>query len=92
MNPTTQSVIEFLTHPELPFGTEEDLLLLSDPDSLHAEVASLLQDNPAVLGAQESEQLKSQLDQADWPLIAQEFSARVALAANFFDQDATPNS
>lgn len=88
MNPTTQQVIDFLTHPELPFGAEEDVLLLSDPDGLQDQVASLLDENPAVLGVQNSEDLKAHLSQADWPLVAQEFQARVEMASRFFDTDA----
>ena len=88
MNPTTQQVIEFLSHPELPFGAEEDLLLLADPIALQERVASLLEEKPAVLGRENSDTLKSQLAQADWPFIAQEFRARVEVASQFFDGDA----
>ena len=88
MNPTTQQVIEFLTHPELPFGAEEDVLLLSDPEALQIEVASLLEEHPAVLGADESTGLKERLSEADWLVIAQEFRTRLALASNFFEPDA----
>ncbi|RYX85954.1 hypothetical protein EON83_04145 [bacterium] len=87
MNPITQQVIEFLTHPELPFGTEEDMLLLNDPKLLRGQVASLLEENPDILGKQDSQSLWACLGEADWPFIAQEFNARVALAANFFEAD-----
>jgi hypothetical protein len=88
MHPTTQQVIEFLSHPELPFGTEEDVLILSDPESLRDRVASLIDEFPAVLGDHESQNLKAHLAEADWPFIAQEFRARVELASSFFDSDA----
>lgn len=88
MNPTTQQIIEFLSHPELPFGAEEDLLLLADPQALRDRVASLLEEFPAVLGAENSSGLRAQLGQADWPLIAGEFRARVEMASRFFDGDA----
>lgn len=88
MNPITQQVIEFLSRPELPFGTEEDLLLMSDPQSLRERVASLLEESPAVLGAPESENLKANLSGADWDFIAQEFRARVEVASRFFESDA----
>lgn len=87
MNPVTQQVIEFLSHPELPFGAEEDLLLLSDPQALRTQVAVLLDENPAVLGEQNSENLKQRLGEADWLFIAQNFLARVDLTANFFEAD-----
>ncbi len=93
MNPTTQQVIEFLTHPELPFGAEEDVLLLSDPESLHLEVASLLKKHLTVLGEANSEELRARLAQADWPLVAQEFQARIEMASRLFDTDAqTPTN
>lgn len=88
MNPTTQQVIEFLSHPELPFGAEEDVLILSDPEMLHERVVSLLGDYPAVLGRGKTESLQGQLAQADWPFIAQEFRARVGVTSLFFDADA----
>jgi hypothetical protein len=88
MNPTTQQVIEFLTHPELPFGTEEDTLALSDPITLQSRVASLLEEFPAVIGPEPSAHLKARLGEADWPFIGQEFLARIELASNFFDADA----
>lgn len=88
MNPTTQQVIEFLSHPELPFGTEEDVLILGDPESLQNRVASLLDEFPAVLPAQNTRSLKEHLGEADWPFIAQEFRARVEVASSFFDADA----
>lgn len=92
MNPTTQQVIEFLTHPELPFGTEEDLLILSDAEFLRERVAGLLDEFPAVLGDLETANLKAHLNEADWPFIGQEFRARVAVASNFFDGDAATHS
>lgn len=88
MNPTTQQVIEFLALPELHFGAEEDVLLLSDPESLREQVASLLKDKPRILGQAESENLKARLGEADWSAIVQEFQARVDLATKFFDTDA----
>ncbi|HEX8237785.1 MAG TPA: hypothetical protein VF600_17725 [Abditibacteriaceae bacterium] len=88
MNPTTEQVIEFLNHPELNFGTEEDLLLLADPDSLHQEVARLLQEPHAFLENNQAETLRSRLNDADWPRIAEEFRNRVDIAARFFDPDA----
>lgn len=92
MDPVTQQVIQFLSHPELPFGTEEDVLLLADPSSLRERVIALLEESPSVLGAEQSRTLSSRLTQADWPLIAQEFQARVDTAASFFDADAQPSN
>lgn len=92
MDPVTQQVIQFLSHPELPFGTEEDVLLLADPASLRERVLALLEESPQVLGADQSNSLRSRLAQADWALIAQEFRARVDTAASFFDADAQPSS
>ena len=88
MNPFTQRIIEFLSHPELPFGGEEDVLLLADPHALRPRVAALLDDFPKVLGAEDTSDLQTHLDEADWPFIAQEFRARVELASGFFDADA----
>lgn len=88
MNPSTQQVIEFLSHPELPFGTEEDVLLLSDPEALQSHIASLLEEHPAVLGSESTRGLIARLTEADWPFIAQEFQARVAMASGFFDAEA----
>jgi hypothetical protein len=88
MNPTTQQVIEFLTHPELPFGTEEDTLTLGDPIELQGRVTSLLEEFPLVLGKEHSTSLYGRLGEADWPFIAKEFQARIALASSFFDPDA----
>ena len=88
MNPTTEEVIEFLNHPELQFGTEEDLLLLADPDSLQEEVARLLQEPHAFLESAHAENLRSRLNEADWQRIAEEFRNRVDIAAQFFDPDA----
>lgn len=87
MNPITQQTIEFLSHPELPFGTEEDVLILSDPQALHERVASLLEEHPAVLGTQDTANLKAHLSEADWNFIAQEFRARVEVASGFFGAD-----
>jgi len=92
MHPTTQQVIEFLSHPELPFGTEEDVLVLSDPQSLHLRVAALIEEFPAVLGNSQSQSLKARLGEADWSLVAQEFRARVELASGFFDGDANSSA
>ncbi len=92
MHPTTQQVIEFLSHPELPFGTEEDVLFLADPESLRNRVASLIDEFPAVLDNSESQNLKAHLSDADWPFIAQEFRARVELASGFFSDDAVASS
>ena len=86
-NSTTQQVIEFLSQPSLPFGSEEDVLLLSDPEALQTRITTLLDENPTVLDGN-AEELKSKLAEADWPLIAQEFRARVAVASGFFDGDA----
>jgi hypothetical protein len=88
MNSVTQKVIEFLTHPELPFGTEEDLLLLPDPAGLQERVSGLVDEFPQVFGLAETTALKSQLNEAEWPLIGQEFQARVDTASSFFDPDA----
>lgn len=88
MNPITQQIIAFLSDPALPFGTEEDVLFLSDPLALQARVEALLDEFPTLLGAQETQSLKQQLSAADWPLIAQEFRARVQVASGFFDSDA----
>ncbi len=88
MNPTTQQVIAFLSHPDLPFGTEEDVLFLADPEALQTQVAFLLEEHPTVLGNPDTENLKQHLREADWLFIAQEFRARVALASGFFDGDA----
>jgi hypothetical protein len=57
MNPTTEEVIQFLNHPELNFGTEEDLLLLADPEAFQAEVARLLQE-PTLSGKLQAESLR----------------------------------
>jgi hypothetical protein len=88
MNSTTEAVIEFLNHPELNFGTEEDLLLLADTDALHAEVARLLHEPHAFLESSQAESLRSRLSEADWTRIAEEFRNRVDIAAQFFDPDA----
>ncbi len=92
MNSITQHVIEFLSHAELPFGGEEDVLLLADPESLQAHVAFLLAESPAVLGAEESQNLKVRLGEADWPLIASEFRSRIEMASGFFGPDAGASS
>ena len=88
MNVATQRVIEFLGHPELNFGTEEDVLLLADPVALQNRVASLLDEPQKILSEQHTDDLKEQLPAADWPFIAQEFDTRVNMAARFFDADA----
>jgi len=88
MNQATQSVIEFLSHPELNFGTEEDLLLLDEPTELAAEVARLLQNQNAFFDAAQTEELQNQLPQVDWNEVAQEFRNRVQMTARFFDGDA----
>lgn len=88
MHPTTQQIIAFLSHPDLPFGAEEDVLLLADPEALQTRVAFLLEEHPAILGGSNTESLKQQLGEADWPFIAQEFRARVQLVSGFFDADA----
>ncbi|MBW3637964.1 MAG: hypothetical protein KY445_16090 [Armatimonadetes bacterium] len=88
MNPTTQQIIEFLSHPELRFGGEEDVLLLADPADLQSRVALLLDESPAILGQDNSQTLKTQLAQADWPLIAGEFRSRIEMASGFFGIDA----
>jgi hypothetical protein len=88
MNSITQRVIEFLSHPELPFGGEEDVLLLADPPALWPRVAGLLDEFPLVLGADETQNLKNQLGQADWNAVAQAFAARVEAASGFFGVDA----
>lgn len=90
MNPFTEHASEFLTHSELPIGAEEDLLLLSDPDALRERVGELLPRFPQVLGDEKTRDLQAHLDQADWPLIAQQLRARVEMAAQFFDAD-SPN-
>jgi hypothetical protein len=88
MHPTTQQIIAFLSHPDLPFGAEEDVLLLADPEALQTRVAFLLEEHPAVLGGSNTESLTQQLGEADWPFIAKEFRARVQLVSGFFDADA----
>ena len=88
MNTSTQQIIEFLTHPELPFGTEEDVLLMSDPESLQFRVASLLEEFPAVLGNAKTQELQALLANVDWAFIAQEFRARVEVTSTFFEADA----
>ncbi len=88
MNPTTEEVIQFLNHPELNFGTEEDLLLLADPEAFQAEVARLLQEPHAFIESDQAENLRGRLHEADWARIAEEFRNRVDIAAQFFDPDA----
>jgi hypothetical protein len=88
MNETTHEVIEFLNHPELNFGTEEDLLLLADPVSLQEEVARLLLEPHAFLNSADTDNLRSRLHDADWSRVAEEFRNRVDVAARFFDPDA----
>lgn len=88
MNSTTQQIIEFLTHPELRFGGEEDVLLLADPQALQSRVALLLDESPAILGQEDSQNLKARLGEADWPLIAGEFRSRIEMASGFFGPDA----
>lgn len=92
MNNSTPQIIEFLSHPELPFGTEEDALLLEDPDELRERVAALLDENPDVLGAAETAELKAHLDAVAWSFVALEMQARIEAAARFFDADATAAS
>jgi hypothetical protein len=88
MNSITHEVIEFLNHPELNFGTQEDLLLLADPALLQQEVARLLQEPHAFLDENDAETLRRRLGEADWPQVAEEFRTRVDIAARFFDPDA----
>jgi hypothetical protein len=88
MHPTTQQVIAFLSNSDIPFGTEEDVLFLADPEALQTQVAFLLEEHPAVLGSSDTQSLKQQLGEADWPFIAQEFRARMQLVSGFFDADA----
>lgn len=89
MNQATQDVIEFLNHPDLSFGKETtDLELLDDPELLRQRVEDLLEEPSAFLQEGESENLRSQLAQADWPSIAQEFRNRMSMTASFFDDDA----
>src|SRR5690606_16366206 len=88
MNDTTQQVIEFLSYPELNFGSEEDILLLAEPQALQSRVASLLDQPHGFLSTPEADELKSRLHDADWPVVAQEFSTRVDMTARFFDADA----
>lgn len=92
MNPITQQVIEFLTHPELSFGGEEDVLLLADPQALQSRVAVLLEESSAVLGQENSQNLKFRLGEADWPVIAGEFRSRIEMASGFFGPDAEASS
>ncbi|MBV9865883.1 MAG: hypothetical protein JO316_11055 [Abitibacteriaceae bacterium] len=89
MNQATQDVIEFLNHPDLSFGKETtDLELLDAPELLHQRVADLLEEPSSSLAEGESEKIRSQLAQADWPAIAQEFRNRMSMTASFFDSDA----
>ena len=85
MNAVTQEVIEFLGYPEHSFGTEEDVLLLAEPEALRARVSDLL-DEPKPNWSADG--LKERLGEADWPFIAQEFQMRVNMASRFFDRDA----
>jgi hypothetical protein len=88
MKNITQRVIEFLSHAELPFGGEEDLLLLDDPAAFQARVTGLLDEYPQVLGATETAELKGKLDEVAWSFVGLEFQARIETAARFFDGDA----
>jgi hypothetical protein len=74
MKNITQRVIEFLSHAELPFGGEEDLLLLDDPAAFQARVTGLLDEG--------------KLDAVAWSFVGLEFQARIETAARFFDGDA----
>jgi hypothetical protein len=87
MKNSTQRVIEFLSHPEVTFGGEEDLLVLEDPAVFQARVAGLLDEYPQIFGASETDNLKGQLDGVAWSFVGLEFQARIEQAARFFDDD-----
>ncbi|HEX8465995.1 MAG TPA: hypothetical protein VF627_15380 [Abditibacterium sp.] len=87
MDTTTQKVIEFLSHPELPFGSEEDVRLLDDPDALRDRVAALLDEFPALLGEEASADLKTHLDEAAWSFIALEMETRFEATAGFSENE-----
>lgn len=86
MSNFTQRIIEFLSHPELPFGTEEDQLLLEDPAALRERVAALLDEYPNIL--EDTADLKEHLDEVAWTFVGMEFQARIEVASRFFDEDA----
>lgn len=87
MQTITQQVLAFLSHPDLPFGTEADLNLLEDPEALRDRVGSLLDEFPHLLGAEESADLKAHLDEAAWSFIALEFQVRAETEPSFMDED-----
>lgn len=87
MKNITPLIIEFLSHPELGFGTEEDALLLEDPEALRERVTSLLDEYPSLLGPDEAAELKARLDDVAWSFVALELQARIEAASNF-DTDA----
>ena len=87
MNNFIPQIIEFLSNPEVGFGTDEDMLLLEDSEALHQRVAALLDEFPNVLEPEETAALKAHLDKVPWSFVALEIQARIDMASKFSDAD-----
>ena len=94
LNQATEDVIQFLTDPEIHFGdSPTDVEFLEDPQMLREAVEKLLENPASYPGNREQRaSLRGRLGEADWPLIAREFSQRVKTTARFFDVDIETNN
>ncbi len=85
MHHATTQIIQLLNNPELDFGSNPvDAEMLEDPGMLRSAVEALL-DSPRFPGGREAaERMRPCVGEADWPLIAREFSNRLQATSQFF--------
>ena len=86
MNPTTETVLEFLNIPDLDLGTPLDPQTLTEAEPLRDLVLRLVDGRlPSPEAKSLAETLRGHLDEADWAEAAAQMQIRLKIAGHFFD-------
>ncbi len=86
MNPTTETVLQFLNIPDLDLGTPLDPETLTEAEPLR-DLVSRLVDGPLPSPEAKSlaETLRGHLGDADWAEAAAQMQTRLSITGHFFD-------
>ncbi len=86
MNPTTETLLQFLNIPDLDLGSPLDPETLSQPEPL-CDLVTRLVDGPLPSPEAKTlaETLRGHLGEADWSEAAAQMKTRLQIAGHFFD-------
>ncbi len=86
MNPTTETVLQFLNIPDLDLGTPLDPQTLSEPEPLRDLVTRLVDGPlPSPEAKTLADSLRGHLGEADWAEAAAQMQTRLNITGHFFD-------